>query len=456
MAQGKTGGGRKPRRGGKPRRGTTRPAGRPQPVELPTEPITLVAGLPAHGGAVVAKAPDGRTVFLRGALSGETVRAKVTADHKKYLWAETIEVLEPSEDRVPHVWAEPSEIGLAAADLGFVSAPAQLKWKSEVLADQLRRVGGPELAERVAELYPDGVQVRSVGSGAGRTRVQLTAGKDGRLGMQPYRSNQVVAIEQIPLAVDAIADVSALDPNLPGSPWKEKWAPGERVSLVAPNAGDALVVTENGTYRLADGEPFSEKASWEVTAGGQTETFRVSPSGFWQTDACAPAALVESVLKAAKLRPGQTVLEFYSGAGLLSRFLADRVGPAGQLLTLEGNEAAVADAGENLIDAIEDDFAVVYQGAVDAESVGELAEAADRKPDVVVLDPPRKGAGKDVVNAVSDTGADRVVLVSCDPASAARDIRDFLACGYQLESLNGLDLFPHTHHFETVAELRRH
>ncbi len=404
---------------------------------------------------MVAKAPDGRTVFLRGALEGETVLAKVTADHKKYLWAETIEVLEPSPERVPHVWPEPAEIGQSAADLGFVSVPGQLKWKSEVLTDQLRRVGGPDVAERVAELYPDGLQVRSAGSPAGRTRVQLTAGKDGRLGMRPYRSSDVVAVQQVPLAVDAIADVSALDPNLPGSPWKGKWAPGERVSLVAPNAGPALVVTEGGTYRFADGEPFSEKASWEVSAGGKTETFQVSPAGFWQTDAAAPSALAESVLKAAKIRPGQTALEFYSGAGLLSRFLADRVGPSGQLLSLEGDETAVEDAGANLLDAIEDDFAVVYQGSVDAGSVAELADAADGKPDVVVLDPPRKGAGKDVINAVSETGADAAVLVSCDPASAARDIKDFMACGYQLQSLVGLDLFPYTHHFETVAELRR-
>ena len=437
-------------------------SGRPKPADLPTEPITLVAGSPAHGGAVVARGDDGRTVFLRGALPGEQVRAKVSADHKKYLWADTVEVLERSPDRVDHVWPEPIEIGESAADLGFVSAPAQLQWKSDVLADQLRRVGGPALAARVAELYPDGVQVvatsgeaSSQGEGGRRTRVQLTAGKDGRLGMRPYRTNDVVPVDSIPLAVPAIADVTTLDPNLPGSPWKGKWAPGERVSLVAPSAGPALVVTERGVYQLADGQPFKEKATWEVTADGRTETFKVTPGGFWQTDKDAPTELVERVLEAAQARPGQIALELYSGAGLLSRFLADKVGPSGQLLTLEGDEAAVADAGENLVDALEDDFAVLYQGSIDAGSVAELADAADRDVDLVVLDPPRKGAGKDVAQAVAKTGADKVVLVSCDPAAAARDLRDFADLGFELESLVGLDLFPHTHHFETVAELSR-
>lgn len=425
---------------------------------LPKDPITVTVERPVHGGAAVGKAGDGRTVFVRGSIPGETVRALITADHKHFLWADTVEVLEPSEHRVAHVWPEPAEVGSAALDLGHVEPEYQREWKSQVLADQMRRVGGQEVAARIAELYPTGVRVQQVGDGRAlgvRTRVQLSAGGDGQLGMRPYRDDAVILVEEIPIAVPALQDISRLDPTELGSKWKDIWGAGERVSLEAPTNSAALIVTEQGAFDLETAEPIDGASVWAVQVGSTERLFQVRPGGFWQTHQEAPAALAEAVLDAARVSPRETVVELYSGAGLFSRFLADAVGPAGLLLTLEGDPGAVEDAGKNLEDAIEDDFVVVFEGNVDRKSIAELFVEAKEHVDTVVLDPPRKGAGKDVIDAIGETDARRVVLVSCDPASGARDIRDLLACGFTLQTLVALDLFPGTHHFETVAELQR-
>lgn len=426
--------------------------------ELPTEPLTIRVERPAHGGAVVGRASDGRTVFVRGAIPGELVKARVSAEHKKFMWADTIEVLEASEHRVPHIWPDPIEIGSAAADLGHVAASWQPVWKSLVLMDQMRRVGGEQLADRLHELYGDSIPVHSIGSDdpvATRTRIQLVADADGRLGMRPYRSDQVVPLDQVPLAVFEIQDITQFDPTMTGSKWSGKWEPGDRVEIEVPSDSSPLIVSSRGAYDVRTAAEHLGPSVWKVTVDGTERTFQVEPGGFWQTHIRAPEVLVKSVMDAAKITSGQTVMELYSGSGLFSRFLADAVGPAGLLVTLEGNSQAVEDAGANLIDAIEDDFAMVFEGNVDAESVLEVFAEVEGHLDTVVLDPPRKGAGKEVVQAIGQTDTARVVLVSCDPAAGARDIRDFLACGFQLESMEAWDLFPNTHHFETVAELVR-
>ncbi|MFZ1381421.1 MAG: TRAM domain-containing protein [Scrofimicrobium sp.] len=427
-------------------------------TDLPAEPLTVHVERVAHGGAAVGKAPDGRTVFVRGAIPGETVRARVTADHKKFMWADTVEVLEASEHRVPHIWPDPPEIGSAAADLGHVDPSWQLVWKAEVLADQMRRVGGEDLAARIDALYEDGIRVQAVSddpSVATRTRIQLVADSEGRLGMRPYRSNRVISLVEVPVAVPAIQDVSRFDPTVLGSRWQGRWSGGDRIQVEAPSNSRPMVITETGAYDAETGVPSEEPSLWRVSVAGKEREFRVHPGGFWQTHVRAPEVLATSVMNAAHVEPGETVMELYSGAGLFSRFLADGVGPSGLLVTLEGDAQAVQDAGANLIDAVEDDFAVVFEGNVDADSVAELFGEAKGHVDTVVLDPPRKGSGLDVVRAIAETDAGRVVLVSCDPAAAARDIRDLMACGFQLESIEAWDLFPNTHHFETVAELVR-
>ena len=420
--------------------------------------LELQAGRPVHGGAVLATAPDGRRVFLRGTAPGETVRARITADHKTYCWADTIKVLKSSPDRIVGVWPEATAAGIGGLELAHLTPSAQRAWKQEVLAEQIQRIGGPALVEEVQALYPQGVAVETPGDesegGEGtRTRIQLTGMDGGRLGVKRYRSHDVVPVDRVPVAVSPINDLRAILRDQSGV-WKKRWKAGDRVAIEAPSESDAVVVTPKGTFRFADGAPVEPVGMWTVEVDGERRVFEVTSGGFWQAHKLAPSTLATAVVHAAQAKPGQIIFELYSGAGLFSRFLAEAVAPDGRLLTLEGDRRAVANAHHNLT-GVAEGVVENYTGKVDPEAIGELVEAADAPVDTIVLDPPRKGAAKGVLAAIGRTAAKRVVLVSCDPAAGARDMRVLLESGFHLESLRAWDLFPHSHHFETVAALVR-
>ena len=177
--------------------------------------------------------------------------------------------------------------------------------------------------------------------------------------------------------------------------------------------------------------------------------FRVAAAGFWQVHPHALAALAEALLAGLAPRPGERVLELYAGAGPLTAVLADAVGPAGQVIGVESSRPAVADAAENLADR---PWAEVRHGRVDARLVDTLLEQGPA-PDLVVLDPPRAGAGAAVMARLVAAGPRLVGYVSCDPATLARDVRAAVAAGWRLAALRAIDAFPMTHHVECVAVL---
>lgn len=429
------------------------------------EEVTL--GRPVHGGACLTHLSDGRTAFVRGGLPTERVKVRITSEHKRFVWAEVSEVLSESKHRVPHIWPEAAQAGF---ELGQVDAPFQRKWKSAVLSDQLKRIGGEKvvgqvraalgtvsdgeedaetLTEILVEVQPAPGDEDDLRLAHRRTRLQLVANAQGKLGLRKYRSHNIVPLTELPISAEAIEDLQILtDPR-----WKRVWTPGERIGVEAPNGSPAVVVTSTGTYTDPD-TPTANPSRWEVSANGRTHTFHVRPGAFWQTHRQAPAVLVEAVLTGAQLHPADTVAELYSGSGLFSRFLADEL-HEGELLTLEGNADAVASAGAVLKDEIEADRVQVFEGTINAESVAELFSAARSAVNTVVMDPPRSGATKAVVEAICSSPVQRVVLVSCDPAAGARDISDFVDGGFTIEDIRAWDLFPHTHHFEMVTTLSR-
>ncbi len=423
---------------------------------------------------MLAQAPDGRNVFLRGALPGERVTAKIAADHRSYLWADTVSVLLASDQRTAGIWPEASDLGVGGVELGHATPDLQRQWKSQVLNEQIARLGGPELQAQIAEFAPGGLVVdpapsdsplgpsdkaRDLGSSGRRTRIQLVAAKDGRLGMYAFRSHDVIPLDRVPVAVKPINDLTALNSGIVKGPWKGKWKPGTKVSIEAPNASPAVVVTPRGVFRFGPGantgQQVGDVSRWSVEAAGRVHTFEVRPGGFWQTHVDAPFVLVSAVLEAAEAELGQTIVELYSGAGLFTRFLADEVGSDGKILSLEVDKRAVADAARNLAEPVDQGRVDLYEGMVDAQAIRDLEEATGGMIDTIVLDPPRKGAGADVVDAISKTAAKRVVLVSCDPAAGARDLKCFVEGGFKVVGLRAWDLFPHTHHFEMVAALVR-
>ncbi|WP_026461025.1 class I SAM-dependent RNA methyltransferase [Schaalia suimastitidis] len=422
--------------------------------------VTLRVDDVAHGGACVARQSDGRVVFVRHTLPGEHVVARITRTRSRLAWADAVDILEASADRVPSVWPEAGPGGVGGGELAHVRPAAQRAWKEQVIRTQIRRIGGPLLDEAVRAI--GGITVQAAPGDEDpddtlcgrRTRIELVASNEARLGMHVHHGHDLRVLEHMPLAVPALQDLNVLGAASPI--WHGAWGPGERVRLVAPNGDDPLIVTPRGFFDRFGDVDDRDALRWDVTLATGVLQYQVRPQGFWQTHVEGASVLARAVVEGAQLRGGEQVMELYAGAGLFSQALAHHALVSGlkqvAIVTLEGDEAAVADAAANCRDLPGVD---TWVGDVDAQGVKALARQGERMPDVVVLDPPRSGAGKDVVRAVAASGAKRVVLVSCDPAAGARDLAGFVGCGYRLETLWAWDLFPHTHHVESVAVLTR-
>ena len=455
--------------------------GRPAPSRGRPREITLAVGAPAHGGHCVARPvddPGGRVIFVRHSLPGEIVRARLTEMTSRTWRADAVEILQASPDRVDSVWPEAGPAGVGGGELAHVALDAQRTWKRWVLADCLRRIGGQEVADAVASLpeaasgaavpvepMPTDAEAqastsarrRALAGTATRTRVSLAVTDDGEPGMHAFRSGTVLPLRRLPLAVAAITEIGLLE----RSRWRAHYRPGMRIEAVAPSGGEPVVLLDDRLL-TAQARSTGRRRVQEVvdaSALGLGElTYSVHAEGFWQVHVDAPRVLVERVVRAAlgedlDRAAGSRVLELYSGAGLFTLPLAALVGGAGQVLSLEGDEQAVRDARRTLHDH---PAARLAAGRVSPRSVRELAGSfTGDRPDVVVLDPPRQGAGREVIEAVAALGAERIVLVACDPAALARDLGTLLHAGYVLSSLSALDMFPHTHHFETIAVLDR-
>lgn len=416
----------------------------------PGDVVELEVGPVAHGGHCVARlrAPGedgpGRVVFVRHALPGERVRARLTeTGAKARFWrADAVEVLDASADRVESAWPEAGPGGVGGGELAHVRLDAQRTWKAGVLREQLHRLAQVDRDVPVRALPGDDER----GGLGWRTRVGFLADREGRAGMRRFRSHDVVPVTAMPLMSDALADLDLLG---------RRWASGARIEAVAPAGGDQPVVLVDGQpFDLrrgkADPRPNARAAVRERVAVGDREwTYRVAAAGFWQVHREAPAALTGAVLSALGDVAGGRVLDLYSGAGLFTLPLADAVGESGSVVAVEGADRAVRDARRNLHDRPQ----VALHGG-DVAGVLASGEAGTRA-DAVVLDPPRVGAGRDVVRAVAGLGPSRVVYVACDPAALARDVAYLAEEGFALRDVTGYDLFPMTHHVEAVAVLER-
>ena len=381
----------------------------------------------AHGGHCVAR-HDGRVVFVRHALPGERVRARVTegAPDSSYWRADAVEVLAGSPDRVapPCPWAGPGRCG--GCDWQHATPVAQRRLKADVVREQLTRLArldGPLLDVEVEPVPGD------QGGLGWRTRVQYAVDEDGRAGLRKHRSHEVVPVDHCRIA-HPLVDAAAVTAR----PW-----PGARSVEVAASVatGECLVLPDG---RAAGPD---EPALTEVVGNRR---FRVTGGGFWQVHPGAAPALLDALLDGLEPRAGESALDLYCGVGLFGAALAERVGPGGRVTCVEADRGAVADARHNLADL---PGVRVERGRVDHV----LRRLRLRRADLVVLDPPRSGAGRAVVDLVSRVRARRIGYVACDPAALARDLRWFGERGYDVRGLRAFDLFPMTHHVECVAVL---
>lgn len=411
----------------------------------------------AHGGVSVAR-HDGRVVFVADAIPGERVRARVIeAKKKSFARAVTTEVLEASPDRRDHIWPEAGldrepEQRPGGAEFGHIALERQRTLKSEVLRDAMQRFGGIPADELEADfdLSVEAVPGDDEANGLGyRTRVRLHVDPEtGLVGPYAARSRRVIAVDSLPLATEGVNVIAPLGDAMPDV---------SAIDVVDPSGGDPrLLISLSGSKDRPGADD-------RVPEFVEDRGFLVRAGGFWQVHEGAPAVLFTAVrdaiaylVEAGRFDAAAANLDLYGGAGLLAAAMAEAVGPGLKVTTVEADAGATDDAAENLSEIV---GALAVTARVDRHladllrAPGPVRERLRRA--TVVLDPPRSGAGGDVCAQLAELAPANIVYVACDPVALARDTKTLRAAGYELTGLRAYDLFPHTHHFETVALFER-
>ncbi|BBX70747.1 class I SAM-dependent RNA methyltransferase [Mycolicibacterium psychrotolerans] len=398
--------------------------------ERPDE-LILTTGAAANGGSCVAR-HDGRVVFVRYALPGETVRVRVVrtgAAREKYWNAEVLEVLEPSPDRV-EPWCPIAGVdGAGCCDLAFADPAAARRLKGAVVANQLARLGDYRWR---AEEDATAEAVGEAGHTGWRTRVRLDVSADGRAGFHRYHSAELVHR----------LDCAQLPAGMLSGVAERTW-PSDVAVHVALDAEDRRHVVVAGRGRRTE----VVEGDYETVQRVGGRTWRVPVTAFWQAHRDAPALYSALVTEWAQLEPGMTAWDLYGGAGVFAAALAGAVGETGRVLSVDTSRGASRAARTALADL--DTVTVV------TDSVRRALERTSVRADVAVLDPPRTGAGRDVIEQLAAAEVPRIVHIGCEAASFARDIGLYRESGYQVEQLRVFDSFPLTHHVECVAALTR-
>lgn len=400
--------------------------------------LELDIGPPAHGGVCVAR-HEGRVVFVRHALPGERVRARVTEDRGgAFCRADAVEILSASLDRVepPCPYAGPGRCG--GCDWQHASPAAQRSIKADVVREHFGRIAKLDLGSLFA-----GVEELPGGMLGWRTRVVYAVDAEGRPGLHRHRSGELEHVAACLLGVRGVGDTAALADRHPGLIGIEA-ARGDdaEVALLAHRPGGNKQTRGRRPPDIVTLVSGPDALRYHVRG----RSFRVSAGSFWQVHPAAATVLAEALLDAVQPLPGDRVLDLYSGAGAFTAALAEAVGAAGEVVGLEGAASAAADAESNLADM---PWATVRRARVDTGTLDRLG----LRPDIVVLDPPRAGAGPDVMQAILALRPRTVGYVSCDPATLARDVATARSAGWQLTGLRAFDAFPMTQHVECVATL---
>jgi tRNA/tmRNA/rRNA uracil-C5-methylase (TrmA/RlmC/RlmD family) len=401
--------------------------------------LELGTGAPAAGGGFVARDPTGRVVFVRHALSGERVRAVVTEEHATWARADAIEILDASPDRVtpPCPFAGPGACG--GCDYQHVDLAAQRQLKEARLAEQLAAV--PDLS-----VAPEVEAAPGHGSGLGtRTKVRYGVDADGLLAMRRHASHSLVTVGHCPLAVGRTAAAEHTEHG---------WPTGSEVEVISLGAlvdPTALVYGARGMARrrprptVQRGPGYAARQLVEVRGHRLT----VSPESFFQVHEAAPVVLVGAVLEGLALGGGERVADLYCGVGLFTVAIAHAVGPTGSVVGVDASAGAVADARLNLAAF---PWTQLTTASLDARAIGELVASSTH----VVVDPPRRGLDRGVLDALCRLeSVRRLVYVSCEPSTFARDLGRLHEGGWRTTSLRAFDLFEMTEHLECVAVLER-
>jgi tRNA/tmRNA/rRNA uracil-C5-methylase (TrmA/RlmC/RlmD family) len=375
--------------------------------------IAVEVGPIAHGGHCVART-EGWVIFVRHALPGELVTARITEAGRGFLRADAVTVLRAAPERVAPVCPVAGPGGCGGCDFQHVAPATQRALKARVVAEQLARLAG--ISDRTVE-----VEALPGGELGWRTRLRYHTAPDGRLGLRRHRSHEVIPIDSCPIAHPAL-----------------RHPPGEAPTLGRGGAVE-VVWSDDGRISIGGSEPTVRR-----TAVGRH--FTLAAGSFWQVHPAAADVLAAAVVESLAPREGERAWDLYGGAGLFAAALAGPLGPTGRITVVEADAKGAAAARRCLAD-------LPSVRVVRADVAGALANPRWRRVDLVVADPPRSGLGRDVVRGIVARAPRAVCAVSCDPATFARDVGLFAGQGYQLVRIRAFDAFPMTHHVEIVGLL---
>lgn len=395
--------------------------------------LDVEVGPVAHGGHCVAR-HEGRVLFVRHALPGERVTAEVTEDKGgSYCRADAVEILTASRDRVepPCPLSGPGACG--GCDWQHASGEAQRKLKAAVVSEHLSKATKRDIPVVVEEL--------TGGLLGWRTRVRMAVGYDQLPGFHPHRSHAVIPVGHCPITV----------PGLVESVAGQEFTKDSEIELVRDGGGRInarqlkLVRGYRGRMHWQRTPIAGDGEAVEFAAGRH---WAMDAYNFWQVHPAAADTLASAVAEWTHASPGSCVWDLYSGVGIFASVLAEQVGTAGRVL-------AVEQAGQSSMDSerLLRDLPQVQPVLRKVETAIREGLLDDADPEVVVLDPPRKGAGHEVVDYIASRVPERVVYVACDPAALGRDVARFMLHGYRLDVVRAFDAFPMTHHVEAVALL---
>lgn len=383
----------------------------------------------AHGGHFIAR-HEGAVIFVRHGIPGEVVEVEITSIEKSLARADVIAVLEPSSDRVVAPCQYARADGCGGCDFQHIQYTRQLELKSDVIAEQFARIAKMEID----------IEVEAVSNPLHwRTRFAATTNARGDIGFKGARSNQMIPIANCPVLIPEIDF-----PTLP----HEKLSTNQRVEVSLSTTGERTVTTAaQRTSRTEKNPPVTivegrESARYEVASNTGSLKFGVSNTSFWQSNINAPEVLVNAFLEYAQLEAGDHLIDLYGGVGLFAAAALPIIGSGGRIEIVEASRSATRDAAGNFRDH---QNVKIITGDV-AREMRNFSRA-----DVVVLDPPRTGAGESVIASITSLSPRAIVYIACDPAALARDTGYLRNEGYHLDKVRAFDLFPMTHHVESVA-----
>jgi tRNA/tmRNA/rRNA uracil-C5-methylase (TrmA/RlmC/RlmD family) len=377
----------------------------------------------AHGGHFIARY-EGAVIFVRHGIPGEECEIEITSVGSSFNRADVLQVISASPDRVSAPCRYAHRNGCGGCDFQHISLPRQRNLKSDVITEQFARIAKMDIQVEVEEIS---------GPLGWRTRCSAVTTKNGALGFYQARSHKIVPVD----------DCRILVPEMRFAELAQRGAKGEqKIEISISNTGERTIATapsgDESPMRISDGPDIAH-----YTVG--SNAFEVSQKSFWQSHKDAPRVLTEAVLTYAELTSGDHVLDLYGGVGLFAASFLDAIGSEGSVDIVEGSRSATADAARN------------FAGRENVHiHTGDVARLITRfsTADVIVLDPPREGAGKDVIENCAGLNPRTIVYVACDPAALARDTAYLRDCGYELVAIRAFDLFPMTHHIESIAQFQ--